>query len=199
MTPRKIFTDSTNEERKTEVISACTECFLEKGLGETSVRDLSESIHLRSAGIYSYFESKDDAVRVCAEKAAMDIEKNMILYAVQKIKADPELLMEALFHLADENAPALRFYTQVCTTPRYADSLNGFREKLGGRFRYYISRCAEKLGVFESEFDPVFRMAVNAFSQYMLFGVRRDVDPQVKMVCEYLQNREMQPAGVKQE
>ena len=182
-------------ERRAEVIDACTKCFLEKGLGETSVRDLSDSIHLRVAGIYSYFENKDDAVRVCAEKAAMDVEKSMLLYAVQHIQAEPKTLLSDLFGLADDNASLLRFYTQVVTSPRYADVMAPFREKFSDRITYYITRCAEKLGVMDSELSPMFRMGVSAYSHYMIYGRKSDIEMQVKLLTEYLEN--LEPALVR--
>lgn len=58
-------------DRKKEVINVCLDHFIEKGLSETSTRSLSSALQLQNAGLYYYFENKDEAIILCAEEAAI--------------------------------------------------------------------------------------------------------------------------------
>ncbi len=64
--------------RKKEVINICLDHFISHGL-ETSTRSLSKALKLQNAGLYYYFESKDEAVILCAEAAALRLETNLIV------------------------------------------------------------------------------------------------------------------------
>lgn len=58
-------------DRKKEVINVCLDHFIANGL-EISTRSLSEALKLQNTGLYYYFESKDEAVILCAEEAVSD-------------------------------------------------------------------------------------------------------------------------------
>lgn len=72
-------------DRKKEVINICLDLFIEKGLTSTSTRSLSSALKLQNAGLYYYFESKDEAVIACAEEAALRLEKCLIAPAMREI------------------------------------------------------------------------------------------------------------------
>ena len=175
------------DNRKEEVIDACLGIFIQQGLSETSVRDLSKSIHLQSAGIYSYFPTKYKAVVACAEEAALRIEKEMIMFTVREITNDPDKLINQLFERAEKNAPTMRFLIQVFTTPKYSEQLEPIVNKLVSRYDYYTSRCAEKLGVDCSEFAPYFYIGLSAYMDYMILGSKEAVLPQIKVIQRYLE------------
>ena len=174
------------EDRKKEVVDACLNVFSKQGLSETSVRDLSKSIHLQSAGMYSYFPTKNEAVVACAEEAAMRLEKNLIMYAIKEIGADPDQLIDRLFERAEKNAPSMRFLSQVYTTPKYSKQLDPVFEKLYSRYEYYSKRCAEKLGLTKDVFTPYFLIGISAFQSYMLFKNKDSVMPQIELIKDFL-------------
>ena len=43
------------KDRKKEIVELCLNLFIEKGLYETSTRDLSKAMNLQNAGLYYYF------------------------------------------------------------------------------------------------------------------------------------------------
>lgn len=71
-------------ERKKKVISMCLDRFIAKVLSETTVRDLGDAAQLKTAGIYWYFGSKDDAVLSCAEEASLRLENDMLAPLLSK-------------------------------------------------------------------------------------------------------------------
>lgn len=62
---------SVENDRKKEFINVYLDHFIANGL-EISTRSLSEALILQNAGLYYYFESKDEAVIMCAEEAVSD-------------------------------------------------------------------------------------------------------------------------------
>lgn len=48
------------DERREQILKAALEAFHTKGYGQTSVRDLADSVGMSIAGMYHYFATKDD-------------------------------------------------------------------------------------------------------------------------------------------
>lgn len=47
-----------NSDRRKEILNVCLDTFINKGLSETTVRDLSTALKLQSGGIYYWFKDK---------------------------------------------------------------------------------------------------------------------------------------------
>lgn len=107
-----------------------------------SERDLSKALKLQNAGLYYYFQSKDDAVIACAEEASFLLEDGLIVPALSDIY-DPEILVKNLFTRADSLALMMRFLAQVCS----ANELNP-SSKLGNTSYQGISK--RNLSVWQS-------------------------------------------------
>ena len=116
-------------DRKKEVINVCLDHFIEKGLSETSTRSLSSALQLQNAGLYYYFENKDQAVILCAEEAALRLENALIPSAIKNIN-NPDVMMKQLQLNADEMAPTMRFLVSVCVSERYRESMKPVLDKL---------------------------------------------------------------------
>lgn len=84
-----------NSDRRKEILNVCLDTFINKGLSETTVRDLSTALKLQSGGIYYWFKDKDEAVVACAEEAALRLENSLIFPALKDIK-DPDKMIKRL-------------------------------------------------------------------------------------------------------
>lgn len=74
--------------KRNAVINVCLEQFVDKGLYGTTSRDLSKALNLQSAGMYSYFENKDDAIVACAEQAAIRLEQQLFGVAFECLRSE---------------------------------------------------------------------------------------------------------------
>ena len=155
-------------DRKKEVIDLCLSKLVTKGLAEITVRELSASLQLKKAGIYWYFKDKDEVIVLCAEEAANRLETNLILPALQEIR-NPDA-MKRLYDRADEMAPTMRYFAQVCATPKYRDEMSPVLSRLSKRHKFYATRFAEELNCEEGQLEPYFSMCISAMTNYMLFG-----------------------------
>ena len=129
-------------DRRKEVINICLELFIEKGLTATSTRDLSRALKLQNAGLYYYFESKDEAVVACAEEATIRLENALIPGAMRDI-GKPDIMMKWLQSRADEMASVMRFLVTVCASKQYKDKMKPALDRLAKRYSHYAGRVAK--------------------------------------------------------
>lgn len=171
-------------DRKKEVINVCLDHFIEKGLSETSTRSLSRALQLQNAGLYYYFESKDEAVIQCAEEAALRLENALIPFAIKDIDK-PDDMMKRLQDKADELAPTMSFFVSVCVSRRYKESMKPVLDRLAERYDMYTSKIAALLNCEKDEIEAYVYMTIAAAVNYMIFAEDAIVKPQLKIVkCE---------------
>ena len=169
------------QERKKEVINVCLDHFIEKGLTETSTRSLSSALKLQNGGLYYYFESKDEVVVLCAEEAAMRLEKALILPTVKRLD-NPELMVSKLKAEADKMAPTMSFLVSVCASKRYKDKVKPVLDRLSERYGIYVDAIAKKLGCEQEAIEPYVYMAITAVANYMIFEEDVFVVPHMEIV-----------------
>ena len=168
-------------DRKKEVINVCLDHFIEKGLSETSTRSLSAALKLQNAGLYYYFSSKDEAVILCAEEAALRLENAPLLPALKDL-SNPDLMVNRLQSRADEMAPTMRFLDSVCASKRYKDSVKPVLDRLSKRYEQYAERIAKMLNCEAKEILPYVYMAITALTNYMIFKEDEIVYPQIQII-----------------
>ena len=170
-------------DRRKEVINICLDLFIKKGLTATSTRSLSSALKLQNAGLYYYFESKDEAVIACAEEAALRLENALIPAALRDI-GDPDRMMSRLQSRADEMAPTMRFLVTVCASSQYKDKMKPALDRLAERYDHYSGQVAKKLNCKKEEIEPYVFMVITAVANYMIFNEDALVYPQIQIAKE---------------
>ena len=174
-------------DRKKEVINVCLDHFIENGLAETSTRSLSSALQLQNAGLYYYFESKDEAVILCAEEAVIRLENSLIYPALKDIIA-PDIMIKRLRSRADEMAPTMRFFVSVCTSMRYKDEMKPLLDRLSDRCATYVIKIATALNCEQNEIAPYVYMAITAVTNYMIFAEETLIKSQLNIVKDEIKN-----------
>lgn len=174
-------------DRKKEVINICLDHFIENGLAETSTRSLSSALKLQNAGLYYYFESKDEAVILCAEEAVLRLENNLIYPALKDIIA-PDLMIKRLRSRADKMAPTMRFFVSVCTSTHYKDEMKPLLDRLADRYAMYIVKIAAALNCDTEAIAPYVYMAITAVTNYMIFAEESLIQSQLEIVKDAIKN-----------
>ena len=168
-------------DRKKEVINVCLDHFIANGLSGTSTRSLSSALKLQNAGLYYYFASKDEAVILCAEEAAIRLENALIGPAISDI-AEPDVMMKRLQSRADEMAPTMRFLVSVCVSSQYKNDMKPALDRLAERYEHYAEHVAKKLNCTKEDIEPYVYMTITAVANYMIFSEDSFVAPQMKIV-----------------
>ena len=168
-------------DRKKEIINSCLELLVDRGLTQTTTRDLSKAMKLKSGGMYYYFNSKDELIIACAEEAVIRVENSLFIPALKEL-SQPKQMMEHLQINALAMAPTMKFFVSVCTDKRYAESMKPVLERVGKRYTQYASRFAKALNTDAKEITPFVYMMITAISNYMVFGEASFVSPQLRAV-----------------
>lgn len=194
---RRILKRKGKMERRKEVIDACLQKFIDNGLAGTTTRDLSGAMKLQAGALYYYFKTKDEAVLACAEEAVVRLENGLLRPALCDMH-EPALLVERLLSRAEELAPAMRFFIQVCASEKYREGVSEMLKGTTERYRRYTEVFAEGFGCDADEIEPYFHISIHAVMHYMIFGGRSCIEPQlclVKRKLEELLERKQNPRG----
>lgn len=173
--------NSITSDRKKEVLDAFLEVLMNHGVADTSVRDLSSAINLQSAGMYYYFSTKEDLVATCAEEAELRLEHDLITAFLKKA-TDPHDFFAKLKTKASQMSPMMRFYVQVCATPKYKDLIRGTIDRIPERYEQYVLRYAKELGCSTDEIVPYFYHCILLMTNMMIFGDSPYIQQQIDLI-----------------
>lgn len=172
---------SDTADRKKEVLDAFLNTLIDKGVADTSVRDLSASINLQSAGMYYYFQTKEDLIVACAEEATIRLENSLIVPALKEIK-EPHKMLVRLVTKSEEMAPTMKLLIQVCAMPKYSVLVQPVIDGLTNRYVIYAEKLADRLKCEKEEIEPYMYMTITALTNYMIFSEKDYIKPQIEMV-----------------
>lgn len=175
-----------NAEKRSTAINACLDQFVHKGLFGTTSRDLSKALNLQSAGMYSYFENKDDAVIACAQQAADRLERDLFEIAMECVKKE-KICFTPVKEAAKRLSPMMRFFTQVCSTDKYEFEMRRVLHSLNNSYISYVTKLADLLNVSADELKPTVYIGITAIVNYMVYQEDMFIDPLLSIVEKELQ------------
>ena len=148
---------------------------------------MSKALKLQNAGLYYYFESKDEAVILCAEEVAIRLEDALIPAAIRDIE-NPDIMMKRLKSRADEMASTMRFFVTVCASKQYKGKMKPALDRLTERYKHYSEQVAKKLNCNKEDIEPYVYLVISAVVNYMIFSEDDMVAPQIKIAKEAILN-----------
>lgn len=99
-------TDATKAARRTQIIEAAIDCFLDHGYTNTSMSDIIKASGLSSGSIYSHFSGKEDILISAINERLNNVKE---LYAALPEGAGPQDILETIYtnQLVNENFSAM--------------------------------------------------------------------------------------------
>lgn len=162
-------TENYDVNRRKEIVDICLKKFVEKGLYETTSRDLTDALNMSPGALYYHFKNKDEAVILCAEEAAIRVEETLLLPVLDLID-DEEQLKEQSEEIFTEMQEIIRFFAQVCTANKYREQMKPILIRLREREATYCEKFAQKIGCTKEELIPWFFAVITSSQSYMIFG-----------------------------
>jgi AcrR family transcriptional regulator len=104
--PRHRYTDTRDRIEK-----AATRLFVEKGIAETSIRDIAHAVEMSEGALYRHFESKDDLVWKVFERHYVEFAAKLQALGQTEPTARGKLaaMIRGFCHAHDENPTLFRF------------------------------------------------------------------------------------------
>ena len=140
-------TDSSNADRRTQILEAALVCFAKRGFHQTSMNDISGEAGISVGLIYRYFENKEAVISAMADR-----HKKEITEMLERARQAPSLLesLEILFtaHCCEDapqvvSAFVVDLYAEASRNPHVADLVRDVLETAMGGVRDLIARAPE--------------------------------------------------------
>src|SRR5256886_2756231 len=139
--------DSSNADRRSQILEAALVCFAKRGFHQTSMHDISAEAGISVGLIYRYFENKEAVISAMAARHKEEIQQML-----ERARRAPSLLesLEILFtaHCC-ENEPRLisafvvDLYAEASRNPHVADLTRDVLETAMAGVRDLIARAPE--------------------------------------------------------
>ncbi len=139
--------DSSNADRRTQILEAALVCFAKRGFHQTSMHDISGEAGISVGLIYRYFENKEAVISAMADR-----HKKEITEMLERARQAPSLLesLEILFtaHCCEDapqvvSAFVVDLYAEASRNPHVADLVRDVLETAMAGVRDLIARAPE--------------------------------------------------------
>ena len=139
--------DSTNGDRRSQILDAALVCFAKRGFHQTSMHDISSEAGISVGLIYRYFENKEAVISAMADRHKTEISEML-----ERARQAPSLLesLEILFtaHCCEDapqfvSAFVVDLYAEASRNPHVADLVRDVLETAMNGVRDLIARAPE--------------------------------------------------------
>jgi AcrR family transcriptional regulator len=137
----KVLQEYTDLRRK-QILTAAWECFAEKGLRDTTIRDIAKSMKVSTGVIYNYFKGKDEIIEALDHWSMRNKESMFQQLARQD---SPRESLRELFRLSFERCPEENFKQSMRADINvWADALksSGLKKKFNVQYEYLREKIA---------------------------------------------------------
>jgi AcrR family transcriptional regulator len=140
-------TDSSNGDRRSQILEAALVCFAKRGFHQTSMHDISSEAGISVGLIYRYFENKEAVISAMADRHKKEISE-----VLERARQAPSLLesLEILFtaHCCEDapqvvSAFVVDLYAEASRNPHVADLVRDVLDTAMDGVRDLIARAPE--------------------------------------------------------
>lgn len=157
------------EEKKREIMEKCYECYCDKGLRDTGIKELGKYCGMTSANLYSYFPCVDDIIVKSTAHCMAQVEQEFLAKAPENIDELYRFIDEVPYWTAEKHGKKYRLMYQVYTHPKYIEYGKKFFESVNERYAEYAQRLAPKLGISEDDLLGFIFLFVRVTVHYAMF------------------------------
>lgn len=168
------------EEKTREIMEKCYECYCDKGLRDTGIKELGRYCGMTSANLYSYFPCVDDIIVKSTAHCMAQVEQEFMAKAPENIEELYRFIEEVPYWAAEKYGKKYRLMYQVYTHPKYIEYGKKFFEGVNERYTEYAQRLSPKLGISVEELSGFIFLFVRATVHYAMFEDEFYLKTQIK-------------------
>ena len=177
-----MLSDVEHEEKKQQILHDCFELFVQQGLENTSMNDLTNYCKTYKAAVYNYFKSKDEIVYEAAKMYMTELREKIQKDMTHQCESLSDRLKRGFLLLTSEKQQ-LRFVYQVISSPKYGQRS---REELYAVYMEYLNYSeyfAECYNISHELFRPYYLLYVATIHDFCLWENEELVNE--KLECIY--------------
>ncbi|MDD7157774.1 MAG: TetR/AcrR family transcriptional regulator [Firmicutes bacterium] len=156
-------------DKKRRIMTACFECYAQKGLHGTGISALAQAADVSQATLYTYFADIDQLIVQSTEYCMSQVENEFMEKAPVDAADVERFLLEVPYWTAREHGAKYRLMYQVYTHPKYIEYGKRYFEGVNRRYFEYACLLEPKIGLPKEVITPLIFIFVRACVHYAMF------------------------------
>lgn len=162
-------TERQHNERKTEIMERCFECYAENGFTGTGIKALAAACGCTTGNLYAYFKNLDELIIESTAHCMAKVEDDFMAKAHADAKDVMRFIEEIPYWTAKKHGKKYRLMYQVYTHPKYIEYGKKFFKGVDKRYTEYAKLLEPKLGIPCDVLTPLIFILVRACVHYAMF------------------------------
>lgn len=162
-------TERQHNERKTEIMERCFECYAENGFTGTGIKALAAACGCTTGNLYAYFKNLDELIIESTAHCMAKVEDDFMAKAPTDAKDVMRFIEEIPYWTAKKHGKKYRLMYQVYTHPKYIEYGKKFFKGVDKRYTEYAKLLEPKLGIPYDVLTPLIFILVRACVHYAMF------------------------------
>ena len=162
-------TERQHNERKTEIMERCFECYAENGFTGTGIKALAAACGCTTGNLYAYFKNLDELIIESTAHCMAKVEDDFMAKAPTDAEDVMRFIEEIPYWTAKKHGKKYRLMYQVYTHPKYIEYGKKFFEGVDTRYTEYAKLLEPKLGIPCDVLTPLIFILVRACVHYAMF------------------------------
>lgn len=162
-------TERQHNERKTEIMERCFECYAENGFTGTGIKALAAACGCTTGNLYAYFKNLDELIIESTAHCMAKVEDDFMAKAPTDAKDVMRFIEEIPYWTAKKHGKKYRLMYQVYTHPKYIEYGKKFFKGVDKRYTEYAKLLEPKLGIPCDVLTPFIFILVRACVHYAMF------------------------------
>ena len=162
-------TERQHNERKTEIMERCFECYAENGFTGTGIKALAAACGGTTGNLYAYFKNLDELIIESTAHCMAKVEDDFMAKAPTDAEDVMRFIEEIPYWTAKKHGKKYRLMYQVYTHPKYIEYGKKFFEGVDKRYTEYAKLLEPKLGIPCDVLTPLIFILVRACVHYAMF------------------------------
>lgn len=162
-------TERQHNERKTEIMERCFECYAENGFTGTGIKALAAACGCTTGNLYAYFKNLDELIIESTAHCMAKVEDDFMAKAPTDAEDVMRFIEEIPYWTAKKHGKKYRLMYQVYTHPKYIEYGKKFFKGVDKRYTEYAKLLEPKLGIPCDVLTPLIFILVRACVHYAMF------------------------------
>lgn len=173
---------------KKEFLEPAFAVLVEKGLENTSVRDLCKALGVSAGSIYYWFKDKEDMYVTTVKSGINSIADALFEFAFKTMQ-EPKVFFEGFIDELDKYKKEFRLVVQFTTSPVYGKHVREKAEEFKEVYAEYIAKLSEMVHCPVEELGPIIYLLISIVTDYVVWEDREASDMQMAYLYKMLMEK----------